>query len=152
MIEKPASAVCSRARLTSQKLGGKKLLGIDVRSEADLLAVVERRLPLGALAALAEEGLSPEEADRLIIPRRTLSHRKARKQPLNQVELERAVRVASIIALAEDTFADRDKAHAWLRRPTTVFGGKRPIDLLATEIGAQLVEQLLYRIAHGIAA
>ncbi len=152
MIEKPAGAVRSRARLTSQKLGGKKLLGVDVSSEADLLAVVERRLPLGALAALTEEGLSPEEADRLIIPRRTLSHRKARKQPLNQVESERAVRVASIIALAEDTFADRDKARAWLRRPTTVFGGKRPIDLLATEIGAHLVEQLLYRIAHGIAA
>ncbi len=152
MIEKPTGAVRSRARLTSLKLGGKKLLGVDVRSEADLLAVVERRLPLGALAALAEEGLSPEEADRLIIPRRTLSHRKARKQPLTQVESERAVRVASIIALAEDTFADQDAARAWLRRPTTVFDGKRPIDLLATEIGAHLVEQLLYRIAHGIAA
>jgi putative toxin-antitoxin system antitoxin component (TIGR02293 family) len=152
MIEKTAGAVRSRARLTSQKLGGKKLLGVDVRSEADLLAVVEHRLPLGALSALTEDALSPEEAERLIIPRRTLSHRKAKKQLLTQVESERAVRVASIVALAEDTFADRDKARAWLRRPTTVFGGKRPIDLLATEIGARLVEQLLYRIAHGIAA
>ena len=152
MIEATAGTAGSRARLTSQKLGGRKLLGVEVRSETDLLAVVERRLPLGALAALTEEALSPDEADRLIIPRRTLSHRKAMKQPLTQAESERAVRVASIIALAEDTFADPDKAHAWLRRPTTVFGGKRPIDLLATEIGAHLVEQLLYRIAHGIAA
>jgi putative toxin-antitoxin system antitoxin component (TIGR02293 family) len=152
MTETLTGAVSSRARRTSQKLGGKRLLGVDVRSEADLLAVVEHRLPLDALSALVEEGLSPEETARLIIPRRTLSHRKARKQPLSQAESERAVRVASIIALAEDIFADRDKAGAWLRRPTTVFGGKRPIDLLATEIGAQMVEQLLYRIAHGIAA
>ncbi len=152
MIEKTAGTVGSRARLTSQKLGGRKLLGVEVRSDADLLALVERRLPLGALAALTEEALSPDELDRLIIPRRTLSHRKAKKQPLSQAESERAVRVASIIALAEDAFADRDKARAWLRRPTTVLGGRRPIDLLATEIGGHLVEQLLYRIAHGIAA
>jgi putative toxin-antitoxin system antitoxin component (TIGR02293 family) len=152
MAETLTGAVSSRARRTSQKLGGKRLLGVDVRSEADLLAVVEHRLPLDALSALVEEGLSPEETARLIIPRRTLSHRKARKQPLSQAESERAVRVASIIALAEDTFADRDKAHVWLRRPTTVLGNKRPIDLLATEIGAQMVEQLLFRIAHGIAA
>jgi putative toxin-antitoxin system antitoxin component (TIGR02293 family) len=128
------------------------LLGIDVRSEADLLTVVERRLPLDALSALADDTLSPEEVDGLIIPRRTLSHRKAKKEPLSPVESERAVRVASIVALAEDTFDDRNRAHAWLRRPTTALGGKRPIDLLATEIGAHLVEQLLYRIAHGIAA
>jgi putative toxin-antitoxin system antitoxin component (TIGR02293 family) len=152
MIEKTAGTVGSRARLTSQKLGGRKLLGVEVRSDADLLALVERRLPLGALAALTEEALSPDEADRLIIPRRTLSHRKAKKQPLSQAESERAVRVASIIALAEDTFADRDAARAWLRRPTTVLSGRRPIDLLATELGGHLVEQLLYRIAHGIAA
>ena len=52
------------------------MLGVDVRSEADLLALGERRLPLGVLAELTADALSPEEAERLIIPRRTLSHRK----------------------------------------------------------------------------
>lgn len=124
-----------------------------VRSEADFVKVVERGVPVRALAELTRrEALSPDEVDRLIIPRRTLAHRKAKDQPLNRVESERAVRVASLTALAEETFASKAKAQQWLRRPTAPLGGKRPLDLLASEPGARVVEQLLYRIGHGIAA
>jgi putative toxin-antitoxin system antitoxin component (TIGR02293 family) len=147
-----SSALRSRVQAASRKLGGKRLLGVEVRSEADLIPVIARGLPLESLAALARDGLSPQEVDRLIIPRRTLSHRRARKEPLNQVESERALRVASIAALAEDTFDDKAKADAWLRRPTRALDGRRPIDLLDSEVGGRLVENLLYRIAHGIAA
>jgi putative toxin-antitoxin system antitoxin component (TIGR02293 family) len=65
---------------------------------------------------------------------------------------ERAVRAASVAALAEQTFADREKAQAWLRRPTLAVNDRRPIDLLDSEPGALVVEQLLHRIAHRIAA
>jgi putative toxin-antitoxin system antitoxin component (TIGR02293 family) len=115
--------------------------------------VLERGVPVGALSELARrEALSPDDLDRLIIPRRTLAHRKAKDQPLNRAESERALRVASLTALAEETFVNREKAQAWLRRPTSALGGSRPIDLLDSEPGARLVEQLLYRIGHGIAA
>jgi putative toxin-antitoxin system antitoxin component (TIGR02293 family) len=143
----------SRVWLTGQKLGGEEVLGVAVRSESDFVKVVERGVPLASLTALSrQEGLSLEEIDRLIIPRRTLAHRKARQQPLNRAESERAVRVASLTALAEETFANQAKAQTWLRRPTSALGDKRPLDLLDSEPGARLVEQLLYRIAHGIAA
>lgn len=143
----------SRVRMAFQKLGGSKLLGLEVRSEADFIRVIERGMPVDALAELTKrEGLLPEEIDRLIIPRRTLSHRKAKNQPLNRIESERAIRVASIASLAEETFSNSEKAHVWLRRPTTALGGQRPLDLLDSEPGARTVEQLLYRIAHGIAA
>ena len=143
----------SRLRLAFQRLGGKRLLGVEVRSAADFLKVLERGVPIGALAELTrQEALSPEDVDRLIIPRRTLAHRKAKHQPLNRVESERAVRIASLTALAEETFANREKAQAWLRRPTSPLGGRRPLDLSDSEPGARVVEQLLYRIGHGIAA
>ena len=110
-------------------------------------------MPVGALAELSRrEALSAEEVDRLIIARRTLAHRKAKEQRLNRIESERAIRVASLIALAEETFGNPAKAQNWLRRPTAALGDRRPIDLLASEPGARVVEQLLYRIAHGIAA
>ena len=142
-----------RLRLAFRRLGGKRLLGVNVRSEADFVTVLERGVPIGALSELArQEALSPDEVDRLIIPRRTLAHRKAKDQPLNRVESERAVRVASMTALAEETFANREKAQTWLRRPTSALGGRRPIELLDSEPGARVVEQLLYRIGHGIAA
>ena len=147
------SLVGSRIWLAYQRLGGRQLLGVDVRSEADFIRVIECGMSVAALAELArQEGLAPEEIDRLIIPRRTLSHRKARHQPLNRIESERAIRVASIAALAEETFASKAKAQLWLRRSTAALDGRRPLDLLDSEPGARTVEQLLYRIAHGIAA
>jgi putative toxin-antitoxin system antitoxin component (TIGR02293 family) len=143
----------SRLRLAFERLGGKRLLGVEVRSEADFLKVLERGVPIRALDELTrQEALSPDDVDRLIIPRRTLAHRKAKSQPLSRAESERAVRVASVTALAEETFANREKAQTWLRRPTSPLGGKRPIDLLDSEPGARVVEQLLYRIGHGIVA
>jgi putative toxin-antitoxin system antitoxin component (TIGR02293 family) len=155
-VEEGAAALASnnaRFRLACQKLGGEAVLGVMVRSEADFVTVVERGVPLGALAALSrQEALSLDEIDRLIIPRRTLAHRKARQQPLSRAESERAVRVASLMALAEETFGNRVKVQAWLRRPTSALGDRRPLDLLDSEPGARVVEQLLYRIAHGIAA
>ncbi len=65
---------------------------------------------------------------------------------------ERTARVASVTALAEETFADREKAEAWMGRPTSALGDRRPIDLLDSEPGARAVQELLHRIAHGIAA
>jgi putative toxin-antitoxin system antitoxin component (TIGR02293 family) len=148
----PTPTTRTPAQLALQKLGGEKLVGVDVRSEADFIEVLERGIPLGALSELTRESLSAEEVERLIIPRRTLSHRKARNEPLSRAESERALRVASILSHAEQTFANKDKAHVWLRRPTSALGGRRPIDLLDCEPGARLVEQLLFRIGHGIAA
>jgi putative toxin-antitoxin system antitoxin component (TIGR02293 family) len=143
----------SRLHLAFQKLGGRKLLGIEVRSEADFAGLVDLGLPVGSLSYLAEhEGLGPEEIDRLIIPRRTLSHRKARNQPLNRVESERAIRVASITSLAEETFANPGKARIWMRQPLSILGDRRPLDFLDSEPGARLIEQLLYRIAYGVGA
>ena len=142
----------SPAQLAFEKLGGEKLIGFDVRSEADLIEVLDRGIPLDALSELTRRGLSTGEVEKLIIPRRTWSHRKARRQSLSRAESERALRVASILAQAEQTFANEGKAHTWLRRPTSALGGRRPIDLLDCEPGARLVEQLLHRIGHGIAA
>jgi putative toxin-antitoxin system antitoxin component (TIGR02293 family) len=152
MASKGSGLVRSRAVLTARKLGGKRLLGVTVRSEADLIPVIERGLPLASLSALTKGALTDEEVDRLIVRRRTLSHRRAKNQPLSRIESERAVRVASITSLAEDTFGDKEKADVWLRRPTTALGGERPIDLIDNEVGGRLVEQLLNRIAYGIAA
>jgi putative toxin-antitoxin system antitoxin component (TIGR02293 family) len=62
------------------------------------------------------------------------------------------LRVLRILALAEETFANRDKAHLWLRCSTQALAGERPLDLLDTAQGCREVETLLGRIAHGIAA
>jgi putative toxin-antitoxin system antitoxin component (TIGR02293 family) len=65
---------------------------------------------------------------------------------------EQSDRVSRVVAHAKAAFGDPDKADRWLRRPTRTLDGCAPIDLLDTDAGAQLVETLLGRIEHGIAA
>jgi putative toxin-antitoxin system antitoxin component (TIGR02293 family) len=62
------------------------------------------------------------------------------------------VRVARVLALSEDVFADRAKAVAWLRRPKAGLGGKAPLAALATDTGARLVEAMLIQLDHGMTA
>ncbi len=128
-------------------------LGVDsLGSDDDLEILVERRLPVDSLRALAGQGVEEAEIFALILPRRTLSHRRAKGEPLSREESDRAVRLARLVALAEEVFGDEAKAARWLRRPKRRFDGRTPMDLLATEAGARLVEEMLYQIDYGMAA
>jgi putative toxin-antitoxin system antitoxin component (TIGR02293 family) len=71
---------------------------------------------------------------------------------LSSEETDRAVRLARVTALAERVFGDETKAHRWLRKPSPMLGEATPLKLLATETGAQLVEQALHRIDYGMFA
>jgi len=62
-----------------------------------------------------------------------------------------AARQAHIRKLAIGTFEDPHKAERWLHRPLSVLGKKTPIDLVGTEEGARLVENILAKIASGAA-
>ena len=54
-----------------------------------------------------------------------------------------------ILALAETVMGDRDCALSWLTAPKRSLGNEAPMDLLDTEPGAQVVEELLYSIDEG---
>jgi putative toxin-antitoxin system antitoxin component (TIGR02293 family) len=136
-----------RARRAFQKLGGKRLFG----TEANFVRALPAGVPFEALSEL-QKIFSAEELDELVMLGRTSSPRGSRNQRLNEQESERAVRVAFLTSLAEEVFSDDGRAHFWLRTPAAVLRGRRPIDLSESEEGAELVEQMLCRIAHGISA
>ncbi len=133
------------------RLRGK--LGVSrIRSERDVVALIEKRLPARAIRSLMRGGFSSAEVYSLIVPRRTLAHRLARHQSLSLEESDRAVRVARIAALGEEVFGERDRAWRWLRKAKRQFRGKSPIEMLTTEAGARIVEELLIQIDDGMAA
>jgi putative toxin-antitoxin system antitoxin component (TIGR02293 family) len=47
-------------------------------------------------------------------------------------------------------FESPEVAARWLRRPNRALGGERPLDLLTSDAGARVVEQVLGRIEHGV--
>ena len=132
----------------------RKSLGIRgaLKSDADLVALVEERLPAAAISALMEHGILEKEIYSVIVPRRTLQHRRARKEDLSREESDRAVRLARLAALTEKIFGDSKEGMLWLRSPKKRFRGRTPFDMMATEAGSRLVEEVLYQIDEGMAA
>jgi putative toxin-antitoxin system antitoxin component (TIGR02293 family) len=145
-IAEPATPAGLYARMRG-KLGVSR-----IRSDRDLATLVEKRLPSQAIQSLVNGGLSQSEAYHLIVPRRTLAHRVARHQPLSQEESDKAVRVARVTAMAEQVFGEPERAWRWLRKSKHHFGGNSPIEMLATEAGARLVEEMIVRIDDGLTA
>jgi putative toxin-antitoxin system antitoxin component (TIGR02293 family) len=127
----------------------RKLGVTSLHSDADLARLVDERLPLRTVEALTSHGVSNDEVFAFIAPRRTLVHRKTRKERLTQEESDRAVRLARIAALAEEVFGDDAKAGRWLRKPKTRFHGQTPLELLRSEAGARLVEEMILQLDYG---
>ena len=134
------------------KLGGRRTLGADIASEADLARIVRHRIPLKALEHLKRSGFSEREIERFVIPARTRRHRHTRRQKLTVEESDRLVRLTRIQALAEDVFGDAVKGNRWLRETLNILDGRSPLELAETDAGARVVEQILAKIDWGAAA
>jgi putative toxin-antitoxin system antitoxin component (TIGR02293 family) len=120
-------------------------------TDADLLIAVERGLPVSALESVIRAGrLTADEADRIVLPRRTLAYRRKHRQRLSLDESDRLARVARVAARAEETFGPPERATMWLRRPNRALAGRAPLDLLVTGEGALIVESVLVRIDDGV--
>lgn len=123
-----------------------------LRSDRDLARLVDGRLSLASVESLSNHGISDEEIYDFIVPRRTLAHRKTRRESLTHDESDRAVRIVRITSLAEEVFGDDAKAGRWLRKPKSRFEGRSPLEMLRTEAGARLVEEMLLQLDYGFAA
>ena len=132
----------------------RKKLGIRsaLSAEVDLITLVEARLPVSVVSDLMHHGVLEKEIYSVILPRRTLQHRRARKEKLSREESDRAVRLARLATLAEKVFGDRDAGMHWLRTPKKRFNGRMPMEMMATETGSRLIEEALYQIDEGMAA
>jgi putative toxin-antitoxin system antitoxin component (TIGR02293 family) len=129
------------------------LLGVHgLRTDQDLVRLVENGLATNVIEELRRSGLTDDEIYSLIVPRRTLTHRRARHEALSREESDRAVRLARLAAFAQQVFGDPERAWHWLRATKRQFEGRSPLQFMVTEAGARLVEELLHRIDEGMAA
>lgn len=110
-------------------------------------------LPKSSLRAVARHvyGSSPDALALMhqVIPAATY-HR--RGDDLKAHESERVERLARVIATAEQVWDNTDDARAYLTTGHAMLGGKRPIEVALTELGARRVETLLWSLFHGVAA
>ena len=136
----------------AQVLGGRKMIKRKLDTAADLVDFTRGGLPAEILPVIAE-GLSMDRrkvAQILGIPVRTLSRRLSSHARLSAVESDRTVRLARILAFANETLGDKARASQWLQTPNRVLEGRTPFELLDTDAGVESVVTVLGRIAYGI--
>ena len=129
-----------------------ELLGLHSVSDQQLVQAIERQLPLETLTRLKRHGVSSNEVYALIINPRTLKHRRSKRQPLSREESERAVRLGRVLATAEAVWGGEEAALDWLRSAKSRFGGRTPMEMLSTETGGRMVEDMLVQIDEGMFA
>ncbi len=120
------------------------------RAQSDLAQGKTNLLSLKTLQSAWKPMLSETELESLVVPKRTMARRKSASANLNQVETDRAFRVAHVIRNAERVFGERQKAYDWLRSKRPQFSGQTPLSMLATEVGTRMVEEMLGQIDHGM--
>jgi len=143
-----------RFRHIADLLGGPKVVG---KYPADPLAaheMIQRGLPNMVINRLFENMTTLEPAlieGALGISLRTRQRRE--KHPtelLSQEQSGRTWKFAEILTRATPLFGSQAAAEQWLERPAIGLDQRRPIDLMTTPAGLELVEDYLGRIEYGV--
>ncbi len=119
-------------------------------TETEILRIVEGQLAPTVIKRLIALGLQQVEIDAVIIPRRTLQHRRSRREKLTVEESDRVLRAIRVLSLAESVYGSRERALAWLRKPHARLDGRTPLSLLNTDTGSRIVDELLIQIDEGM--
>jgi len=121
-----------------------------VQTEGQVLEIVEQQLPTSSINKLLTLGLTRQEIDALVIPLRTLQHRRSKREKLTVEESDRVLRIVRVLSQTEMVYGSRDRALYWLRRPVARLKDRAPLDLLRTDTGARMVEEILVQIDEGM--
>jgi putative toxin-antitoxin system antitoxin component (TIGR02293 family) len=119
-------------------------------TEADILQIVEGQLAPSIVKRLIALGLQRSEIDQIVIPSRTLQHRRSRREKLTIEESDRVMRLIRILSSAESVYGNLERALAWLRTPHPRLAGRTPLSLLNTDTGSRIVAELLIQIDEGM--
>jgi putative toxin-antitoxin system antitoxin component (TIGR02293 family) len=153
-----ADAATRESRLlqrSSELLGGGKLFKVALNSRFDVhKAIVAGAFPYASLLFFITAFKTLDEEDIvnvLGISGRTLRRqRETPRKPMPAVLASKTWLFAETLAKAADVFGSREKAEEWLNKPAMGLDGQRPIEMLQTVQGTELVNNFLARLEYGI--
>lgn len=132
-----------------------------IRTPIDVHETIVHGLPRASAVTLVESFhhgslMTSECVHALNISERTWHRIKATKKdlskPLDVDQSSRLWSLAEILVTAEEVLGSREGAEEWLAKPAIGLDSRRPIDLLATPQGAELVRTLLTQMEYGVYA
>ena len=154
LVARPAASV-SIVERAAKLLGGAAVLGHKVTTSLDAHEILLLGLPATALHSLMDN-LTVLDRDLSLetgigLSRRTFQRSKETTgKPLTVDQSGRAWKFAEILSRAIGAIGNQEEAERWMERPALALGGQRPIDLMRTPAGVELVETLLGRLEYGV--
>lgn len=137
-------------------LGGLDTIRTPVRTSMEAHDMLMGGLPSQALLHLTKEVafLNTEiNLDKAIgISVRTLQRRRndGAASVLSVEQSNRTWKFAEILGRATEIFGSKQDAEAWMNSPAIGLDQRKPIDLMATAVGVEAVEDYLTRIEYGV--
>ena len=136
-------------------LGGAKTLRRRISTALDAHEVIERGMPAEALHHLVESmqvlDFETSVVKGIGVSLRTFQRSKVHPERALSVDAGgRTWKLAEILAKATEVFGSRPAAERWLESAAVGLNQYRPIDLLATPAGTELVDDYLGRIEYGV--
>ena len=83
---------------------------------------------------------------------RTYQRHTSSVKQLSPEQSGRMWKLAEILAKAVSIFGSKEDAEQWLEQPAIGLNQRKPIDLLATPAGVELVEAFLVQLEYGVYA
>jgi putative toxin-antitoxin system antitoxin component (TIGR02293 family) len=117
------------------------------------LETIEAGIPVETMSAfLALSGVDLQAVYQIVIPARTLKHRRSRNEALSRDESDKLARLVRVFDRAVAVFGDKAPALSWLNKPKKRFDNRNPLDMLRTDFGGRMVEEMLGQIDEGMFA
>jgi putative toxin-antitoxin system antitoxin component (TIGR02293 family) len=125
-----------------------------IESAQEVHEMLEGGLPASTRIALIEHlrVIDRETLLRVLdVSARTFARSKRRASaPLSTSESNNVWKLADLITQATRVFGDQEAAERWFLEPAIGLDHRRPIDLVRTAPGAQLVKDFLTRMEYGV--
>jgi putative toxin-antitoxin system antitoxin component (TIGR02293 family) len=149
MVQTPG--VVSERRV-AKTLGVARLLKHRLGSAVAVHEALHAGLPRRALLRAIPEGIPVLQVLPVFgISLRTYMRLKSEPDKLLDPEQSgRVWRFAELLAKTEDILGSHQNAVDWMMATSMALEGRRPIDLLTTPVGAQLVDDVVERMRYGV--
>jgi putative toxin-antitoxin system antitoxin component (TIGR02293 family) len=137
--------------------GGPRVLRHKLRNTLEVHDALAEGLPGAAVTHLIDNVHNvlgvPDDVLEAALGMSTRTVQRLRATPRKRLSRAQSGQVwnfAKILAMATDVLGSREAAEKWLVRPAMALDRRRPIELLGTAAGVQLVADLLTRIEYGV--
>jgi len=139
------------SELTIEKIFQDEGIESPFQNRLELIKLVRKGISKKSILKLSELlSLSVKDFAKLLpVTERTIQRYHANKRFKRDIS-EHIILIAEVVVKGLDVFPNQERLKKWLTAPNKSFDNTKPIELLDTSFGAQLVIDELGRIEYGV--